>query len=215
MLAQKIFNQIDLCSCSYLFTVMNHVEDLVFRRLTDADFFNINKPPGIEFRGGGQSYIDINTSAVSLGNWRAFFTGVPEFNKTNGPGWTFEIHSLGVNNSIQELTIAQRRPASVSIRSQKLLSRRSNRVNAWKPDLTGFPTPVDPAKRSRIYDLHIYIAKLDNDEYWAGWFQTSKPEANWPINDTLNRMFKENEGYIKFTEPVGFDFNDPEWPFRV
>ena len=63
------------------------VESLVFRKLTDADFFNINKLPGTETMGGGQSYIDLSTSAVTLNNWDQFLSGVDKFIGQNGPGW--------------------------------------------------------------------------------------------------------------------------------
>jgi 5-methylcytosine-specific restriction protein A len=88
-------------------------------------------------------------------------------------------------------------------------------VYAWHPDLTGFPRPADPKVRSHIYNLVVYIAHLDNGEYWAGWFQKSQPEANWPINQDLNRMFTENEGYITFKGNVEFDASDAVWPFKI
>ena len=191
------------------------VEQLVFRKLTDADFFHINKPPGIEVGGGGQSYIDFSTSAVTLPNWREFFSGITEETATKGPKWAFKVKSLGTQKGEQEITIGQRRVTSFNIKSQKLLSSRSKRVYAWRPDLTGFPIPADPAIRNHIYDLHVYIVRLGNNEYWAGWFQKSEPESNWPINETLNRMFTENEGYLTFSGDVDFDTNDPEWPFRI
>ena len=196
------------------------VERLVFRKLTDADFFNINKPSGVEERGGGQSYIDFNTSTVTLANWRDFFRGVREAQGINGPIWEFMVHSLGakvqgVQLSPQEIKIAQRRPASVAIRSQKLLSSESQRVNAWRPNITGFPRPINPGERSHIYDLHIYIVRLDNGEYWAGWFQSSRPEDNWSINEKLNTMFDKEEGYLRFDGDVSFDTNDFIWPFRL
>jgi 5-methylcytosine-specific restriction protein A len=196
------------------------VEQLVFRKLTDADFFNINKPSGVEERGGGQSYIDFNTSVIPIREWRDFFRGQAETRGTNGPSWNPHILSLGVRaQGIQappkEVTIAQRRPASVAIRSQKLLSRESNRVDAWRPNLTGFPRPINPRERSHIYNLHIYIARLENGDYWAGWFQASAPEANWPINDELNKMFTQDEGHLTFAGDVLFDPSDARWPFRI
>jgi 5-methylcytosine-specific restriction enzyme A len=191
------------------------VDQLVFRKLTDADFFNINKPSGIEEKGGGQSYIDLPISAVSLSNWGEFFKGVGKENGYSGPIWNFLVRSLGANQPPQKVTIAQRRQASVSIRSQKVLSSANNRVYAWRPEMTGFPKPANPKVRSHIYDLHIYIARLDNGEFWAGWFQASKPEPNWPINNTLNRMFNEDQGYLKFDGDVLFDPTDAVWPFRI
>jgi len=195
-------------------------ERVVFRKLTNADFFNINKPSGVEEGGGGQSYIDFNTSTVTLTNWRDFFRGVRETQGISGPIWKFKVYSLGakvlgVQSPPQEIKIAQRRPASVAIRSQKLLSSQSERVNAWRPDITGFPIPPNPRERSHIYDLHIYIARLENGEYWAGWFKTSRPEANWSINEELNKMFDKQEGYLRFNGDVSFDTNDSIWPFRI
>ncbi len=193
---------------------MRFVKEIIFRELTDADFFNINKPPGIEDRGGGQSYIDINTSAVSLRNWYDFFSRIRPELKRKGPRWTFPIYSLGVHLSPQLLTIAQRRPASVSIRSQKIRSTRNNRVNAWRPELTGFPDSPSPEKRVSINNLRVYIVKLDNDEYWAGWFHTDKPNKNWYVDNNLRKMFTQPEGYIVFDNDIIFNQSNPEWPFE-
>jgi 5-methylcytosine-specific restriction protein A len=191
------------------------IESLIFRKLTDADFFNINKPAGTEAGGGGQSYIDISTSAVTLRDWRTFLQGVSSFQGEGGVGWTVPIHSLGTTQPVQDVKIAQRREASVSIREQKITSRANNRVHAWSPALTGFPKPVNPAVRAHIYNLHIYIVKLTNGEYWAGWFDKSRPEPNWATNQHLNKMFTESEGYVTFTRDVLFDTGDAEWPFRI
>jgi 5-methylcytosine-specific restriction enzyme A len=196
------------------------LKQLVFRKLTEADFFHINKPSGVEEHGGGQSYIDFNTSAITIGDWREFFQGINETKGTNGPSWRFTVFSLGaralgIQSPPQEITIAQRRSASVAIRSQKLLSRASERVNAWRPSMTGFPTPANPRVRGHIYNLHIYIARLQNGQYWAGWFNTSQPEPNWPINNKLNKMFTQDEGHLKFDRDVSFDSTDARWPFRI
>lgn len=190
------------------------VRGIVFRKLTDADFFNINKPAGIESGGGGQSYIDISTTAVNSNQWAWFFTGIPAGRTSNGPKWEFKIHSLGVNR-FQVITIGQRRDTTFSIRSQKLLSRESNRVLAWHPDYTNFPKPRDNTKREHVYDLVVYLVSLENGQYWAGWFQTSRPESDWPINDSLNDIFLRNEGIIENCADILFDSSDPEWPFRI
>ena len=196
---------------------MEKVKSIIFRKLTDADFFHINKPPSAEKGGGGQSYIDIPVSAVSPKQWRNFFKGLSSGKTSCGPKWDSKIYSLGVNKS-QIVTIGQRRKATFSIRSQKLLSRKSNRVYAWHPKFTKFPIPIDPSKREHIYNLVIYLVLLENGEYWAGWFQTSKPEQDWPINDALNEMFlgeAGGAGIIENAKGISFDVNDPEWPFRI
>lgn len=191
------------------------VESLVFRKLTSADYFNINKPPGMEDGGGGQSYIDISTSAVTLANWDEFLRDVPKSMRTSGPRWTVPVRSLGVSSEIQDVIIGQRRNTSVSIREQKLLSRSSNRVNAWNPNLTGFPKPKDPTVLEDIGDLCVYIVKLTNGELWAGWFQNMVPEPGWSVNDKLYNMFSDNEGYIKFSGNVCFKTGTPSWPFKL
>ena len=194
---------------------MEAVRSVVFRKITDADFFNINKSPGTEARGGGQSYIDVSTSGVSLGQWRKFFKGLKEEAGRSGRIWKAEVLSLGTTRGPQKVTIAQRRTTSVSIRSQKLYSKESNRVFAWRSDLTGFPNLPDPKERIRIYGLHVYLAKLGNGKIWAGWFQASQPDPDWPVNKKLNLMFSEPEGYLEFKGDVQFDEVDAEWPFRV
>ena len=94
---------------------------IVFRRITAADFYNIYKEPGAEAGGGGQSYIDIDTSGVSIEAWKEFFAGISPTNQKGGPLWTFEVNSLGIVGK-QLLKIGQRRSSSVSIREQKLVS---------------------------------------------------------------------------------------------
>jgi len=214
---EKFYGGIEFSLFNREMLSIEKIRSIIFRKLTDADFFNINKPPGTEVGGGGQSYIDIPVSAVNLKKWRNFFKGLPSGKYSSGPRWNFKLHSLGVNKS-QITTIGQRRKATFSIRSQKLLSRKSNRVYAWHPEYTKFPVPVDPSKREHIYNLVIFLALLENGEYWAGWFQTSKPEQDWPINDALNEMFlgeAGGAGIIENTKGILFDVSDPEWPFRI
>ena len=55
---------------------MKLVKQVIFRYLTNADFFNINKPSGTEEGGGGQSYIDFPTSEVSLSGWESFLNSI-------------------------------------------------------------------------------------------------------------------------------------------
>jgi len=190
---------------------------MVFRELTTSDYYYINRLPDSEEGGGGQSYIDIPTSSVTLDDWRSFFEGVSEVSPqpAGGPKWRFEVFSLGPNKGPQVISIGQRRPATVSIRSQKLHSRQSHRLYAWHPDYTGFPKPDNPEVQTEISDLRIYIVKLENNQYWAGWIHTGNPETRWETNDEIELLFNRSEGFIEFEKEVYFDKNDSEWPFRV
>jgi len=68
-----------------------NVSALVFRQITPAGFFNINKQPGTEDRGGGQSYIDVPVKNVDLATWHLFFDGVEPKATKSGPLWTVEV----------------------------------------------------------------------------------------------------------------------------
>lgn len=170
---------------------MIRIKYIVFRNLTQADFFNINKPRGSETGGGGQSYIDFPVDAISVDQWKKFFDNgsVVTSQRAHGPCWTFTIKSLGTTKD-QTVKFYQRRPQSVSIAGQKIQSARSNRVLAWHPD-HGFPSPKDPSNRASLTErLCIFVIRSFEDEYWAGWFSGDNyyfnTEEENPITSMLN-----------------------------
>ena len=193
---------------------------IIFRKITGADFFNIYKAPGAEVGGGGQSYIDVDTSGVPVSAWESFFSPVkPELKAQDFPAWDIDVHSIGLGKS-QKVTIAQRRETSVSIRAQKLGSSRSNRIYAWHPVLAGFPSPTNPPNSSNdptvaplIHGLVVYLIRDTQGVIWAGWFKRSSPVANWFVDKRLLRMFSDGDGIIEIPEGIGFDETDLEWPF--
>ncbi|GAB4041729.1 HNH endonuclease [Spirosoma gilvum] len=183
------------------------VTSLVFRRVTYADFRHINKVGGEEVGGGGQSYIDFPVQNISLQMWFDFL-GTNTGNAVQGPFWQFSINSFGLNTN-QTLKIYQRRPASVSIASQKIHSKRANRINAWHPD-NGFPEDYDPAAEHLI----VYIVKTNDDQFWAGWFLKNDIPKEWSIDDNLRQLFTQNSaGYIQFTNKTFVETTNAEWPF--
>ena len=79
---------------------MNSVKYIIFRYLTNAEFFNINKPSGTEESGGGQAYIDFPVISIPLSRWDMFFSNSPNVQKSTrsrGPGWGFTVQSIGCN----------------------------------------------------------------------------------------------------------------------
>lgn len=200
---------------------MRTATHVIFRRLTGADFFNIYKPPGAEPGGGGQSYIDIDTSAVPVAVWYTFLAPTkPKLMADDYPAWDVTIQSIGIPNSLQTVRFAQRRDASVSIRSQKLNSRRSNRVLSWHPDHGQFPVPVgrpasasDPAVASLTNGLVVYLVRDSKGDIWAGWFKRFKPAPAWKLDPRLGLMFAEREGYIDLGSGISFDETNRVWPF--
>lgn len=194
---------------------------LVFRRITSADFFNIYKPRGAEEGGGGQSYIDVDTSGVSLAEWHSFFAGISPKLMRGGPLWSFEVNSLGLGVS-QTLKIGQRRATSVSIREQKLESSRSNRLYAWHPDKTAFPRPAgslssssDPQISRLIIGLKIFIIRATDDTYWAGWMRVQDKPAAWTVPPALKPLLENDDGFINLAPVVDFDETELNWPFHI
>lgn len=200
---------------------MTNVLELIFRQITPADFFNINKQPGAEERGGGQSYIDVPVKSVDLPTWHSFFDGIEPEAKNNGPLWTVDVNSLGGLGS-QVISIGQRRDASVSIRSQKIFSRSGNRVFAWHPDHGDFPrAPVDmsTAEDPRVIELtagvRIFILKTEDGEYWAGWFKTEEIERLSAIDPRFEEILKEPAGHLLFDPMVELNVASLKNPFGV
>ena len=79
---------------------MNSVKYIIFRYLTNAEFFNINKPSGTEESGGGQVYIDFPVISIPLSRWDRFFSNSPNVKKSTrsrGPSWGFTVQSIGCN----------------------------------------------------------------------------------------------------------------------
>ena len=193
---------------------------LVFRRITPADFFNIYKERGAEEGGGGQSYIDVDTSGVSLTDWSDFFVGItPRLMAQSFPQWTFKVQSLSLGLE-QSLKISQRRGTTVSIREQKLASRRSNRVHAWHPAKTGFPSPkgklessADPQIAPLIKGLVVFIIRATDGTYWAGWMREQDRPLSWAFPPVLDPLFAEGDGIIRFATALDFDETNLHWPF--
>ena len=200
--------------------LMKTAQQVVFRRLTSADFFNINKQKGAEPRGGGQSYIDFPISSVRLEDWMSFFSGQGLIETDSGPLWRFAVNSLGLNKS-QEAEIQGRlgtnqKVRNVSLRKQKLGTSKSNRLYAWHPEYSGFPFPADPSVRATVpNNLVVYLIRTADGEYWAGFFQTSEPRTDWQVDDRLRQMFTEKNGSISLDPGVYFDEQNPVWPFLI
>lgn len=168
---------------------MLRVQSIIYRYLTDADFFNINKPSGTETAGGGQSYIDFSTSDIPVRRWKQFLDGVPGLTETTaaqGPRWELPIGSIGiVGGSAQRCEVYQRRSASIIIARQKLGTRTSNRIRAWHPEKR-FPRPIDPENRHQCPEgLVVYLVRTD-DGVWAGWFLNDGRSA-LPFHDDAVR----------------------------
>lgn len=190
---------------------MKSVKSIIYRYLTDADFFNIYKPPGTEARGGGQTYIDFPTATVSLKQWRRFFSGTDGLQQakgTVGPTWALPIHSIGIDVESQLVKIYQRRPQSVCIAAQRIHGAGQNRIRAWRPE-NDFPRPADPNNRHQLPPgLAIYLVRSYDNQVWAGWLLNAKgfpppyltDSARDLLGDFLNDSSPGTAGFMSFTD---------------
>jgi hypothetical protein len=193
---------------------MKTAEQIVFRRITRAEFYNINKLKGSEAGGGGQGYIDFPTSTVPPAAWRQFFVGETMLTTKSGPLWRFTVNNIGLGMS-QIAEIGQRAKTRYNIRAQKLGTAKSNRLYAWHPDRTGFPRPSDPTKRVGVDNLVVYLIRTTDGEFWAGWFKAKIPDSGWQVDDRLYPLFNQDDGYIGFLPGIDFDEADGRWPFQT
>jgi 5-methylcytosine-specific restriction enzyme A len=202
---------------------MRTAHTVIYRYLSNADFFNIYKPAGAEVGGGGQTYIDFLTRFIPIDDWRAFFQGIAaviEDAGAQGPRWTVPINNIGIpaRQRMQQVVIYQRRPASVCVSSQRLQGRGANRVIAWNPQF-GFPEPVDPNNRFELPPgLAIYFVRTYEGEIWAGWFQQPVIYRDPLAGDLLRQMLADDEpgsvGILRFRQgQLSFDEEDPVRPF--
>ncbi len=201
--------------------IMKKVKYIIFRYLTSADFFNIYKPSGTEVGGGGQSYIDFPTKSISVDSWGEFFDNASSVfcsSREQGPSWEFPIKSIGLQSN-RDVLIYQRRPQSICISSQKITSQQENRVDAWRPE-NNFPQPNDPNDRDTdISGLFIFLVRTSDNEFWAGWSQSSTPAtpAAEPLIADMLAIDREDgyAGFLKPTGPLILDPTDEKTPFKV
>jgi 5-methylcytosine-specific restriction protein A len=174
---------------------MKQVKIIVFRYLTDADFFNMYKPSRTEVGGGGQLYIDFKTSSISVSQWDTFFSGVTDVHQRrvrNGPEWEFPVHSIGCEpvRRTQRLRIYQRRAASICIPNQNINTRSANRAEAWQPS-NGFPQPQDPTNRQTLPSgLVVYLVRTYENEVWAGYFINQESFSHPYQNDEAMHLIE-------------------------
>lgn len=201
---------------------MKKVRFIIFRYLTNSDFFNIYKPAGTEERGGGQTYIDFPTQDISLEEWGTFFEGANSIvcdTGEQGPIWYVPINSIGTDET-QEVKIYQRREQSICITSQKLTSARENRVKAWHPKY-GFPQPSDAKLRNQLpQNLVVFLIRTEDDEFWAGWSQNNSPSKDLEAKKLLQEFEgnEHEEGFSKLIQcssPLYIDTDSISTPFTT
>jgi hypothetical protein len=165
---------------------MADVRMLFWRAVTQADFFEVERSPAASSTGGGgQSYFSISFAGITheeLGR----FLGVepPSAIRTVRP--VVELGAVGViddPDTTAPLTFRSRyRPPH---RDDRYRISRQNRQTqarhpAWRPE-RGFPAAPDDVQRGDplpdLTYLKIYVARLDDGTYLAGYTNSGSPPA--------------------------------------
>lgn len=200
---------------------MEQVSQLIFRQITPADFFHINRKPQPGDIGGKQGYIDFPVGKVTMDDWTDFFDEIKPDKTSKWPVWHVKIRSLGDLGS-QIVDIGQRRKQSVNIRSQKIHSDSGNRVWAWHPEHGGFPTlpkgansSTDPSVITTSKGVRVFLLKTVKGEHWAGWLRTEQIKAAAEKDVRLKPMLTEQAGKILFSPPLALDTSSLSNPFGL
>lgn len=197
---------------------------IMYRYLSEADYFNIYKPTGTESGGGGQTYIDFPIKLVNKRAWDLFFDGLPDLvikSVAQGDKWTFPVWSIGIGKK-QKIWIYQRRAASISIAAQNINTRGANRVYVWHPDY-GFPEPIDAKNRHQLPGGLVISLARTKDDVWAGWFDKNydtiyqDDSAKAIIRKMISKGNVEgNAGFINLSDnKLYLHENDKNKPFST
>lgn len=197
---------------------MSYIRQIISKTLTSTDFARINSDGYAG--GGGQAYIDFSTTLISPAQWDGFFAGIAQKSqRTHGSAWTFSVHSLGASFSIQHgQTIYQRRPASISIGSQKLPanSKSGMRLNAWNPSISGFPDSggviahADDVPPGLLDGLKVFLIRTSDDQIWAGWTRLGLDDV---ADNELRQLLTSQGGLFIPQHEWQFTDEHPQWPF--
>lgn len=178
---------------------MPDVRSIFWRAVTPADFFNVERSrAAAPNSGGGQSYFSISFAGLShdeLGR----FLGVnpPSRIATDRPTVPLpEVGVVGERDVVDAVEFASRyRPPNEDDRYRIVRQNRQyqHRHPAWSPS-RGFPKAPDDVRRGDplpdLTYLKIYILKLDDDSFLAGFVNTPTPPSGLAVGTELGILFE-------------------------
>lgn len=198
------------------------VESIWFRKLTEGDFFNIERGPNVgPAGGGGQTYIDIPNS-VRIGLFEML--GMEEPTDEEGP-WlpaSIEAKVIGAPERTGRIRFELNRKDErrYRIAAQARQKPGSERHPAWTEEF-GFPKASDTISSKEegasliAQGVHIFVVKTRDGDYFAGHTQGTELPDGWPQGIGLERLFDPSEpgGRIAFVTTGGS--NVPELVQRI
>lgn len=190
------------------------VDAVWFKRVTNADFFNIEKTPGTTQGGGGMTYFDIPKTARDA-LFRFLRREIPPpagpFPPLTIPG----VVAIGAPDRSAALAMSKNRDNDprYRIENQNRHMPGSQRHPAWSPEL-GFPqaaTPVTDAASAEPFltnGLRIFLVRAADGSNFAGFVEGHTRPTGWPA--ALDPMFTSNDpgATIEIGTPAGSDVDD-------
>lgn len=160
------------------------IHELWSLRINPSDLYNIERPIGDNpSSGGGHTYIQVPKSQV-----KPLLSFLHEKYPQNGVPIILTVHNQGKPGSIPEQIEFWAKSAG-RMRISKQNRHRHSRLSAWSP-ANGFPVlkpneTTDDARKllKSIGELHIYIARGEDDSVWAGYTKGA------PSNEQLELPF--------------------------
>lgn len=218
---------------------MLYVDEILYRKITPADFKNIEnvkKPSG----GGGQTYIDL--SGIEVERVIEFCSAGTELLKPAAkyydgvrcPAFRLKVVAIGTTREAP-LKIDCRRKNNYRICEQ---AQHQYRHPAWTaaqgfPTITGKGMPfetkrsypddvLDPIVNPIVEKLSIYIVRTVNGHYFAGYIYGDAIPETWPRDAGLQRLLsanwedvKKEEGRGVYKPPILLEFlNSREGTFK-
>ena len=180
------------------------VNEIFWRQVTNADFFNIERARGQgPSTGGGQLWVSISFGAHLDHAAFGAFLGIepPEAVTSTRPRRTIQVHALHAPDAVGPLEFgAHYRPGSQGddryyIARQNRRRPRGERHPAWMPD-SGFPhapEEIDDKDHPSIPDLSqlkILVLRAEDGSYHASFVNTRKRPSGLP--DAVDVLFRPN-----------------------
>jgi hypothetical protein len=170
-----------------------------WRAVTPADFFEVERARSASSAGGGgQSYFSISFAGLTYEQLGRFL-GLTQPDRIGTDRPTVTLSSVGVAEDpdvTAPLVFAPRyQPPRTDDRYRITRQNRQfqQRHPAWTPD-RGFPRAPDSVQRGDpLPDLtytKIYVLRLDDDSYLAGFFDSPTPPVGLPTDSRLGILFR-------------------------
>lgn len=190
------------------------VDSVWFKRVTNADFFNIEKTPGTTQGGGGMTYFDIPKTARDA-LFRFLGRDLPPPEGPFPPILLPDVRAIGAPDQAAPLSMSKNRDNDprYRIENQNRHMPGSQRHPAWAPEL-GFPqatSPVTDAASAEPFltgGLRILLVRTADGALHAGFVEGVDPPPDWPPG--LAAVFTSSDpgGHIAVGTPTGFDIDD-------